>query len=244
MKYPENIKGPRFDEGDLVTFTFDGAELTLRLPVVPANRNNRDRVSPIVDFRGINTDDWETDIQEVASTVLANQAWHFEDAISLDNIAKFALNISLVEISQQQAEQNTLLDTQSFEQAMLDLHSYFSEDDETKLLNDPSWPAPSNRFRGKSIAKEHLNWFSIEFCTMDGSKPDPMAMIPINNRFFVVVSTRLISLHYPDRKNPYSDETLRKFQFDLFDEILSHIGLHYTPETIAAIQNCKKKGNH
>lgn len=241
MKYPGNIRGPRIDQGDLATFTFAGAELTLRLPIIPINRHHEDIVSPIRDFRDVDTSGWESDEFGTRFTTLVQQQWTFEDSISFDNVASCRLFFNIIDVSQLHTEQNALLRTESFEQIILDLYGAFFQSYEHKHLTNPSSPALANRFHGKSIAREHLDWFNVQFCFIEDAMPKPVIMIPISNRFFILAFIDVTSLHYSDRKNPYSDDLLRKFEFDLFDELLRHIDLRYTAETIAIIDSLKKK---
>ncbi len=239
MKYPGNIIGPRFESGDLVTFTFDGAELTLRLPVVPNNKHNEDTVTRIKDFRGIDTREWDTNDQERPCIQLATQRWSFEDARSLDDIAQCEVHVSLIEVTQPQCKKNVLLCTAGFEETVLAWLCYSFANHEEKYQEDSNWPSLANRYLGKSILKEHLSWFMVQLCFFEGTMPRPTMMIPINNRFVIMMSIEIDSLHYAGRQNPYSKELLRKFEFELFDDFLSHFDLRYTPETIATIQSLK-----
>ncbi|VAW70685.1 hypothetical protein MNBD_GAMMA09-2878 [hydrothermal vent metagenome] len=47
----------------------------------------------------------------------------------------------------------------------------------------------------------------------------------------------MASLHYQDRTNPYSNELIRKLEFDLFDEYMQSIDLSYTDKTLEIIQS-------
>lgn len=46
----------------------------------------------------------------------------------------------------------------------------------------------------------------------------------------------LQSLHYAGRTNPYSNEVLKQFEKDLFEELLNHIKIEYSPALIAQIE--------
>lgn len=241
MKYPGNIRGPRIDTGDLVNFSFDGAELTFRLPVVPIDRHNEDIVCRIKDFRKIDTRTWDTDNQNRPCFILTEQAWVFEDSVSLDDIAQFRLFISLGEAEPTQQKQNILLNENTFQEDTLNslVFSFQEQDDEHK--HDKNWPSEKNQYHLKKMPKEYLNWLTFQLSFNDYRLPQPTAIIPINNRFTLMIYIKLDSLHYEGRTNPYSKELLRKFEFDLFDEFLSHIDLKYSPETIAMIKTLKTK---
>lgn len=240
MKYPGNINGPRFENGDLVTFIFDGAELTLRLPIIPNNPHNEDTISRTRDFRGIDTRNWNTNSRESPCIELASQQWTFEDASSLDDIALCRLYAGLVEVAPSECEKNILLRPEIFEETMLSWHASSFTSHEEMYLNDANWPALANRYHGKSIAKDHLNWFVVQLTLLSGSKPSQLVMIPINSRFVMMAYIELGSLHYDGRTNPYSNELLKKFEFDLFDNFLTHIDLRYSPELLDVIETLKE----
>ncbi len=239
MKYPGNIIGPCFETGDLVTFIFDGAEFTVRLPIVPNNKHNQDTVTCNRDFRGIDTRDWDINNQERPCIQLATQRWSFEDANSLDNVALCKLYLSVVEVTPAARKKNILLEVKTFKEIMLNWIAYATEDHEEQYLKDSNWPASANRFHEKVIEKEHLNWLRYELCYLEGTMPRPFAVAPINSRFVMMTRIEIDSLHYAGRQNPYSKELLRKFEFELFDDFLSHFDLRYSPETIAIIQSLK-----
>jgi hypothetical protein len=71
--------------------------------------------------------------------------------------------------------------------------------------------------------------------------PVPVAILPLGRRFYLNISFKFGSLHYRDRKNPYSDELLRNLSLELFDEFLSFIRIDYSPEFLAIIESSKNK---
>jgi len=242
MNYPGNIIGPKFEDGDIINFLFDGAELTLRAPKIPRNNHGADRMCDTRDFRDINTRDWETNDQEHPSIELLLQRWSFEDARTLDDIAQCETFVGLVECKEDARKANVFLSYPEFENLMIDWHDYsFHQDHSEKHAHDPSWPALPNRYNGRSITKEHIDWFVVELTLSLQEKPVQLAMIPINDRFVLMTYIDLQSLHYAGRSNPYSNETLKQFEKDLFEDFLSHITIEYNPETIATIQSLKKK---
>ncbi|MET0357194.1 MAG: hypothetical protein ABW044_10475, partial [Cellvibrio sp.] len=242
MKYPGNIIGPKFAEGDLITFMFDGAELTIRSVIVPRNSHGADRLCSIKDFRNINTRDWDTNDQEHPSIELLLQRWCFEDSRSLDDIAECEVYVGLVEVGEADRKANTLLSTPTLESLMLSWHHYsFGAQHNEKYEQDPTWPALSNRYHGRSIAQDHIDWFVLQLNLSLQVQPVQAAMIPINSRFVLMTFIDLQSLHYAGRANPYSNTLLKQFEKDLFEEFLSHIRIDYSPETIATIKSLKNK---
>ena len=240
MKYPGNIIGPKFNEGDIVTFIFEDAELTLNAPIIPRNTHGADQVCPIKNFRNISTNDWDTNDQEHPSVELIFLRWCFEDSRTLDDIAQCQLFTGIVEVPEPQRKANTLLSPPDFENLMLAWHHYsVGEQHDEKYAEDQDWPALPNRYNGRSIEKECLDWFVVEVKISLQEKPVQLAMIPINNRFVLMTFIDLQSLHYAGRTNPYSDEVLKQFERDLFEDFLSHIKIEYSPETIAIINSLK-----
>ncbi len=240
MIFPDGIIGPSVEQGDLVSFLFDGAELTLRVPKIPINRNNADEVSSIKDFRGIDTSGWDTNDQDLPFEQLILQRWCFEDAKSLDDVAEGELYLSVIEVDQEKQKKNILLSHEAFECEMLAWHNYsFGQSHNEKYAEDPNWPSSANRYHGRTIKKEHANWFVVRLSLASYLKPISLVMVPINSRFVMMAYIELQSLHYAGRSNPYSDELLKQFESDLFENFLSHIDLRYTPETIAIIESLK-----
>lgn len=237
MIFPKNIIGPQFDNGDLVTFNFDGAELTLRLPTIPNNRHNADRISPFKDFRNANTQSWDANDQSLPCIQLSEQRWNFEDAKTLDNIARCSLYVSLVEVTQQDFIQNTLLESTSFKKLMLAWMDYSFAANEKGAHGDFT----QDRYNLRLIDKPHLNWLGAQVRYVPDAAASPVGIMPINNRFIVMASLEIESLHYAGRTNPYSDELLKQFERDLFEDFLSHIKIEYSPETIATINSLKIK---
>lgn len=242
MKYLGNIIGPQFKDGDLISLMFDGAELAFSALKIPRNNYGADRLCSIKDFRNINTREWDTNDQERPCIELLLQRWCFEDARTLDDIAECEVFAGLVEVNENEREANALLSSPDFENLMLAWHHYsVGEEHNEKYALDPTWPALPNRYNGRAIAKEHLDWFIVELKITLQEKPVRLAMIPINNRFVLMTFIDLQSLHYAGRSNPYSEETLKQFEKDLFDDFLNHIKIEYSPETIALINALNNK---
>lgn len=237
MIFPKNIIGPQFEKGDLVSFHFNGAELTFRAPIIPKNDQNIDEISPLKDLRNINTEDWSRNDQGRPCIQLAQQMWAFEDAHTLDDIAQCSLYVSLIEITQQHTDQNILLTQKNFDELMLSWMDYsFAAHEEFDESNQSLRP-----YKITSVEKQYLNWLKAQVRFTPETSPSPICVMTINHRFVVMVSLEIESLHYASRSNPYSEETLKQFERDLFDDFLSHIKIEYSPELIEKIQSLKSK---
>jgi len=241
MIFPKNIIGPKFEKGDLISFQFDGAELIFRTPIIPINDQNIDEACPLKNFHGVNTSDWSTNDQDRPYIQLSQQLWCYENARTLDDIAQSSLYMSLIECTQQDSERNTLLIPESFEELMLSWMDYSFANHVKPEDRMPNGGSTSNPYKLKPIEKQHLNWLSVQVRFVPEAAPCPMCIIPINNRFVLMTSLEIESLHYAGRTNPYSNELLKQFEFDLFEDFLSHIKVEYTPETIAQINLLNNK---
>lgn len=241
MRLPENLMSPTFEQGDLLTFSFDGAELIFPALTLLNNPQNIDDVSTIKDFRGIGTSEWDTNDSGHHELLLLLQHWSVEHSDSLDEVAACKLWVKLVEIPSLLQAENKLLSTPQFEQLMLDWHAAnFIQHDE-RHAEDPNIPTYSNRYHGKSITKPYLDWFIASLPLNPRLKPIQLLMIPVNNRFVLMAFIKIESLHYAGRTNPYSDELLKQFEVDLFADFLNHIKITYSPELIATINTLKIK---
>lgn len=237
MIFPHPIIGPTFSEGDIVSFSFDDAELSLRLPVIYASDNNIDRICQERDFRGVNTEDWLL-LGNTRQQRLATQSWVCEDDDSHLNIAGCFLKITVYENTQDEVDSCCNLNSEAFMHHNLELCKYDARqyDPETR----PGWPTPENNFFAKSLNNNILNGFQLQLDLSGGSpSPQPLVYIPINKRFTLSISLVLNSLHYSDIENPYSEELLHKVKLDLFDDLLSQIRIDYSGETLEKIKQLK-----
>lgn len=234
MTYPNHLLVPQFDKGDILTYEFDGASLTIRLPVIPFNRGMINETYPIYNLINPDTTLWNGN----PYVEFACQKWTLEDDRNMDDIASCMLQMTLIENTPQQQQEHTLLNqAQSLDLLLSEMTEHFSE---PKMAYDPDWPRPENQFKYKAVKRNHLDWHQIQVCIVEGGLTGPAVTIPINNRFKLAIYLHLTSLHGPGRANPFSDEVLRQVGFDLFDELLEHINLQYSPETIALIEKLKQ----
>jgi len=237
MKYPGNITGPQFANSDLLEFTFKGAELTLPLPEIPANDRRVDDVSTIKDFSEVDTESWERSSDNSPCYTLVTQKWNFEDAKTFDDIASCWFEVTLMEVPGEMQESLSVLSPSLLKKYLIESFSKALEYEKDEHLEEPDWPKAHNSFNYKCIKRSSLDWMQIQVCFSTDSQPSPLAFIPIDRRFVLSISFHMSSMHYADRKNPYSDELIRQLEFDLFDEYLQNINLRYTAETRQQIKS-------
>ena len=239
MIFPQNIIGPKFGDGDLANFILDESELTLRLPVIPNNSQNFDSVTQIKNLCDVDTRNWDQNDHGLQCSQLAHQIWCYEHATSLDDIAQCSLYVSLVEATKLDRNRNALLSHKKFKHLMLEWIDYSFATNEKPALGYPDKHLPENRYNHKTIAKEHLSWIRALVRYAPDATPSPIVIIPVNNQFVLFASIQIESLHYAGRINPFSNELLKQFELDLFDDFLSHINITYSPDMIKKINALK-----
>lgn len=243
MIYPDYIRGPQFAEGDLVTFDFDDAELSLRLPKLPWNRDTTDVVSPQRDFRNADFTDWrQTGFGNVMKS-LVKQSWKCDDDITHDDIAYCYLEVIVCELLEDIRDRQLCLNSQTFKKWLFD--DFAQEKVSDSLAQNPLMPSHLNNYLAREIERPLINWIVSQYYgNGEDRPPSPIVYIPINGQFLMNISLHLKSIHYPDRQNPYSEELLHQLKLDLFDEFISFIHVEYSGATLETIQRLKKNNSN
>jgi len=238
--YPRNLTGPQFATSDLIEFVFEGSAITLPVPQIPNYSQRLDKVSPIKNFENRDTSTWELiDADEMGNQwlELIHQQWRFEDSKTLDDIAICHFKVMLIAVNEQNKMEHTLLNLPAFKKLMIEaIIAELDEEDIAAHADDPDWPNEINEFKIQYIPQPHLDWFQVQLSFIEGNQPFPFAFIPLNSQFAMNISFDMKTLHDDVRVNPYSDELIRKVEFDLFDEYMQSINLHYTDEVLKAIK--------
>lgn len=239
MKFPGSLTGPQIADGDLVSFTFDDAELTLRLPVVIYGSDTIDRVCSTHDFRKAETWRWD-DCVGYRIKELVVQKWTYEDTVSHDDIANCRMDINILSHRDTDDLGFYLLNSDQFYHYMLKLLTDEHRDGPAEIR--ANWPSEANDFFLQSIAKPVVNGLIFQTDIGGGSKyPAPTAFFPLGRAMSLRIAFDFGSLHYSNRKNPYSDELLHQMKLEVFDEMLSFVQIDYTPETIKLVDAMKAK---
>jgi hypothetical protein len=240
MIYPKNLTGPQFATIPLVELKFKGARVTLPIPEIPLNDRMVDEVTSIRDFSDFDTSYWEPDgLGNVLKNIIS-QEWMFEDTTNWDDIALCDFQVELTEVSIDHQRINLILNKMAFKRHIIDGFADALTRDEDKYLDIPDWPKALNEFNYECISKPDLDWFQVQICFVEGRNTGPLAYIPLDNRFALNVSFDMKTLHNYVTTNPYSDELIRKLQFDLFAEYMQSIDLRYTEETLKIIREVNK----
>ncbi|WP_139309795.1 hypothetical protein [Teredinibacter haidensis] len=239
MNFPEFIVGPTFSEGDILSFVFDDADVTLRIPKIHHNDRTIDSVIAQKDFRNADMQDWVSFGDEGrCDLTLVTQDWKYEDDITHDNIAYVFFEVSVLKHGKAETESSYSLNASSFQQRFIrEIHD---ENPDIKTDPRPYWPTQENNFFFKPIAREILDGFQLKADVVEGSdNPATIGFFSLGREYTLRLNLRLMSLHYPDRKNPYSNELLRTVEEDLFEDLLSHVQVDYNAETLALIEKLR-----
>jgi hypothetical protein len=240
MIYPKNLTGPQFATSPLIELKFKGARITLPVPEIPINDHMVDKVTPIRDFSDFDTSYWQDDGLGNLIENIISQEWTFEDLTNWDDIALCNFKVDLIEVNIEYQLSNLILNKTAFKKHIIDGFADALIEDESKYLDFPNWPKAHNEFNYECIRKPDLEWFQVQICFVEGRNTGPLAYIPLDNRFALNVSFDMMTLHDDVRTNPYSDELIRKLQFDLFAEYMQSIDLRYTEETLKIIREVNK----
>jgi hypothetical protein len=243
LDFPDGIVGPDISNGDLVNFRFPKSSLTLRVPKIPFNNDTEDRIAA-VDWTSPDYHNWTTTI--IGRTKeLVYQSWRYKDQDTHDNVALCFLTMDIDKLDGIDSSQPVTLNNQAFRQHLLNELIL----DEKEQGNDPDigietragWPTQENEFFLEDVKKPTLNGlrFLLDLDVKQSAHPMPLAVFVLDADISLNISLKLQSLHYSDRKNPFSEELLHQFKMDLFEEILKNIQIDYSPELVSQIEALK-----
>lgn len=238
MKFPDGISGPKISDGDLLFLEFKDSNLTLRVPAIPKNTSAVDEVTSIRDWTNPNTDSWKK-FYHGKQTSIVTQFWNYEDEVTHDDIARCFLDFNIAKVDRISATLPFTLNSEAFYNFFL--NDLIEEAEENGPETRDGWPSIENNFYLKSVEKPQVNGVQFQE-DMDGGQmpyPMPVAFIPLGRNLYLSATLKLCSLHYKDRKNPFSEKTLHQFKLDLFNELLSYIQVDYKPEIVELINALK-----
>lgn len=242
MNLPILLTGPKFENGDLVSFTFNDCELTYRAPVVPFHSEVSDVVTQIRNFKNIDLADWEEHNGRHFLT-LSRQNWYFEYETGHQDIIICYLETTLMKLTSQEAQSEFCLDASQFKNYLV---TSLNEDYPTSRFPERAdWPSISNQFFMESVNKSGLDGIVAELDSHNtGQSPTMNAYFALNNTFILTIYFSLSPIYYEGIEYPYSREFLRQFKKDLFDDFLSHVKIEYSGETLKTIQLKNKSTSH
>ncbi len=243
MDFPDGIVGPDISNGDLVNFRFPKSSLTLRVPKIPFNNDTKDHIAE-TDWSRPDYQNWTTTIIGRTKDLVC-QSWRYRDHETHDNVALCFLTMDIHKLNGIDSSQPVTLNNQAFRQHVLNELIL----DEKERENNPDigietragWPTQKNDFYLEDVKKPALNGlrFLRDLVVKQSSHPMPIAVFVLGEDINLDISFTLESLHYTDRKNPFSEELLHQFKMDLFEEILENIQIDYSPELVAQIEALK-----
>lgn len=240
MNFPDRITGPQFAEGDFLSFTFDEAQLTMRVPRTPDNRGAIDRISHQRDLRSADTMHLDHLGDRDHYTIpLALQTWNYQDCESQDDVAHALLDMEVLRHSDSEAQECFALKSDAFQGHILDeMRRHF------EIINTdekPSWPTRGKIFFAKPVKGDRLDGLQVHV-NLGGGKQYPVssAYFSLGRRYSLRIAFHLSSLAHSGRSHSYNEESMQKFMLEVFDDFLSHIRIEYTPETVALIEQFRK----
>jgi hypothetical protein len=244
MIFPDLFNGPRFENGDLVNFTFEDCELTYRVPEVPESYDNLDSISQQHDFRIIDTSSW-SESGGFYSLNLSRQSWIFEqqifhqDIMNRIDIMGCSCSVGLVKLRELEINSELALELTQLKCFLLtQLKQDFTQ---TRFPNRIDWPSIENDFFIEKTPTVEFMGFSVELDTSgSGLQPSVNAYIPLNKSLLLTTELDINPLITEGIQYPYTPEFLRQFKKDLFKDFLSHIKIEYSGETLKKIQQNNK----
>ncbi len=244
MDFPEGIRGPDISKGEFVNFRFANSSLSLRIPKLIYNPNDHLAETDWTTSRPPRQQYWTNASAGTAKT-LVYQTWYFQDRNSDDNIAIGYLTILIRKTYAADYSKPVILSDQAFRQYILNElirdEKHKESDKFIGIETRVDWPSLKNKFYLETVTKPVLNGLRhlLDLCEKKSPHPMPLAAFVLDRDSYLSMSLRLTSLNYIDRKNPYSEELLHKFKMDLFEELLTHIQIDYSPDLMAQIEAFK-----
>lgn len=231
------LKMPNIDSGNIVSMTFDEAELIFTLPETPDYHNKIDRLIPRTDFTEASDPEWDTYEDGGSSIELATQNWIIEHAHNYDELASCTLELTVSRLNPKLYPPGFAISPSRLEQVFIEILTEDFVAQYEDHLDDPSWPLPENEFKKKIIPKPHLNWFQFQISKIQGGLPGPLVAIPVNTDTMLIVTLDIGALHYTDhRVNPLTDNDVLQIGQELCDKFLSNIHIRYSSELIQEIE--------
>lgn len=237
MIFPNYLSGPKIENGYFVSFSFDQADFLCRLPEIPNYEQRFDIVSPTRDFTNFDVSSWD-DGGDCWLFKIAYQSWKYEDEISHHDIAICGLTITLIADKPGAKLNPDALNPKAYLEHIINLFA--------------SNYGPGCAYRGdKGDYYAMLVGNGVPIGVKMQAPPEMdqlitpkmIAYIPLNLDLSLMICFTLNSLHYDDRKNPYSEELLHQFKIDLFDEFLSYIQVTYSGEVLKLVEQQAKESD-
>ncbi|MFO1367380.1 MAG: hypothetical protein U1F46_00175 [Marinagarivorans sp.] len=237
MNYLPGTEGPLIHEGDIVSFKFKRSELTLRLPRIPYERDLLDRVCQQGDWSKEDPRNWE-DIDVGFDRELVNQSWKYKHIANREFVASCDLSMNVFTLNDINERNPEPLNSARFRQYSIDLINSNYDPDAPRLEDSPQ---PSNDFYMEVI--ESLTKRGIRFLSAGDEykikHPKITAILALDRNMLLSIGFEVFPYNYTDSINPFSDEQIRTFKMDLFEEIMSHLVIKFDTELQAeiALQN-------
>ncbi|MFO1369277.1 MAG: hypothetical protein U1F46_09800 [Marinagarivorans sp.] len=230
MKFPDFLSGPGFNDGNLVHFECEDVEFSCRLPIIPNYEQRLDALTAKRDFSKYDTSDWH-DGGDCWLYELSRQSWKYEDAISHDDIAISGLTLTLILDKPEANIGNARFNPEEQKKYFV---QWFNQNYGANCGYRGERGDYNVAFIGGGVPIGIKLQSPPEIAQL--ITPKMMAYITLNKDLYLMISFSLDSLHYDNRKNPYSEELLHQLKIDLFDEFLSFIQVTYSGEVLNLVE--------
>ena len=236
MKLPELFEGPTFSEGDIVSFSFDEAAVSLKVVPLPSNSTKLNRVSVQSDFIETDLAGW----QVLGDTGffdrdLVTQSWCYYRCDNHLDLAAIFFKVSVLRHSDEEADSLMSMNYQHFYNVLLDDFRELHGDFKPKILEGS--PSVENNFLAQAIPHEDIDGLRVKQFLNEGAPyPSTCGYFSLGRRYTLRVNLELGSLDYADFANPFSDEFLQNVKEQLFDDFLANLSIEYTNEAKQTIR--------
>ncbi len=223
-KYPGDLVGPQFDQGDLVGFSVKQAEISFRLPAEHLKRREYNFVATAGHFDSLEPK-WETDDMGGQSLLLADQAWIVEDQRTTHDVARYDIRVALVRLTKEHQMKGALANPEVLEAWSRVLLLALGEDGkEVSALGF------------SRMERNGVYWSRFEWSLIDGDAPSPFVVVPINSESIMTLSINMTSFYYEGWTNRYSKEQLKELESTLFNAFLDNLHVEYAPELRTVVE--------
>ena len=236
MKLPELFEGPTFSEGDIVSFSFDEAAVSLKVAQIPSNSTELNNVSAQSDFIETDLAGWQV-LGETGffDRDLVTQSWCYYRCDNHLKLAAIFFKVSVLRHSDEEADSLMSMNYQHFYNVLLDDFRELHGDFKPKILEGS--PSVENNFLAQAIPHEDIDGLRVKLFINEGAPyPSTCGYFSLGRRYTLRINFRMDSVDYSDFANPLNEEFYRELQEQLFDDFLANLSIEYTNEAKQTIR--------
>lgn len=229
------VSGPDFASGDLTLLTIDGSELSMRLLNIPHNDGVIDRIAHEGVIDSVLGEDWYAGADDRAMRDLVTQSWKYMDDVTNVHMATCFFEVKLIENLPEEVDREICLSFKKFKASILE--DLGKEGFDPRLDSVEEWPRVENDFLAKIHERPLIDWLQVQLELDAGSKPFPVLVIPVSQKFVISASLMVQPFNYDDVEARFSQEQIREFMFSIFDEFVDNVSVTYSPEFCGLLEH-------